>query len=171
MTLGVGLLYVGAVLLLNGIGRIKKYSLKSLSIMNFFTGGLYVLITCINLAFDVFREQQIDSFYNVATGMLFGFTYLFVGVTDWLDLDGGPLAWYSLFVGINTIPCSYIAYQQGDIRFCVIWLAWGFLWFLNFIEGAVSNIKLPSKLVPVVSILVGVFTCWIPGFMLLANWW
>lgn len=171
MTTGIGLLYVGAVLLLNGIGMIKKYDLKALSIMNFFTGGVYVVINAINLAYAVFNGATIDAYYGVATGMLFGFTYLFVGLVDWFALDGGPMAWYCFFVGINTIPCSYLSFQGGDARFGVIWLCWGFLWLLYWVAGALPQVKLSPSLVPAATIIIGVATCWIPGFMLLANWW
>jgi acid-activated urea channel len=170
MSTGVGLLYVGCVLLLNGVGMLKKYSGKSMAVMNFFTGGVYVVINVINLAFAIFSNAKIDAFYGVGTSMLFGFTYLFVGITDLLDLDGGPLAWYCFFVAVNTIPSSAISFLGGDYRFGIIWLIWGFLWLLYWIAGALT-VKLPSKLVPVSTILVGVITCWAPGYMLLANWW
>ncbi len=171
MSVGVGLMYVGCVLLLNGVGMLKKYNNKAMAIMNFFTGGIYVVINIINLAFAVFNDMDVSAFYGIATSMLFGFTYLFVGFTNLFMLDGGPLAWYCFFVGINTIPCSLISFSGGDFRFGVIWLIWGALWLLYWVAGAFSKIKLGPKLVPVATILVGIATCWVPGYMLLANWW
>jgi acid-activated urea channel len=171
MTTGIGLLYVGAVLLLNGIGMLQKIDLKAMAVMNFFTGGLYVVINIINLNFAVTSGADISAFYGVGTSMLFGFTYLFVGLTDWFNLDGRSLAWYCFFVGVITIPASLLSFQGGDWRFGIIWLVWGYLWLLYWVAGNFSKLKLPSKLVPVSTILVGVGSCWIPGFLLLANLW
>ena len=47
--LGVSLLYVGAVLTINGIGRLTNIDGKSLAVMNFFTGGLSVIANIILL--------------------------------------------------------------------------------------------------------------------------
>ncbi|WP_196606832.1 AmiS/UreI family transporter [Pectinatus frisingensis] len=43
MATGIGLIYVGCVLLINGIGMLQKFDGKALAIMNFFTGGREVL--------------------------------------------------------------------------------------------------------------------------------
>lgn len=171
MATGIGLIYVGCVLLINGIGMIQKFDSKALSVMNFFTGGIYVVINIVNLAYSVFTKQGISAFYGVGTSMLFGFTYLFCGFTDLFELEGRPLAWYCFFVGVNTIPCSYLSFKGGDARFGIIWLIWGALWLLYWIAGGFKNVKLGDKLVPWSTILVGICTCWIPGYMLLANWW
>lgn len=168
---GIGLIYVGCVLLINGIGMLQKFDGKALAIMNFFTGGLYVVINTVNLIFAVFNNSDISAFYGVGTSMLFGFTYLFVGFTDLFDLDGRPLAWYCFFVAVNTIPCSLISFFSGDSRFCIIWLLWGILWLIYWIAGALPNIKIGNKLVPYATLFISIFTCWVPGYMLLANWW
>ena len=70
--LGVSLLYVGAVLTINGIGRLTEIDGKSLAVMNFFTGGLSVIANVILLV--------CGEYYAAATGLLFGFTYLFIGL-------------------------------------------------------------------------------------------
>jgi len=171
MATGIGLIYVGCVLLINGIGMLKNFDLKALAIMNFFTGGAYVVINIINLAFATTSGAGISAFYGVATSMLFGFTYLFVGLVDWFKLDGRPMSWYCFFVGVNTIPCSILSFKGGDPRFGVIWLIWGFLWLLYWVAGAFEKVKVNGKFVAISTIFVGVCTCWIPGYMLLANWW
>ena len=58
--LGVSLLYVGAVLTINGIGRLTEIDGKSLAVMNFFTGGLSVIA---NVILPVGGE-----YYAAATG-------------------------------------------------------------------------------------------------------
>jgi acid-activated urea channel len=171
MESAIGLLYVGCVLLLNGISMLQKFEAKSMAVMNFFTGGLYVVINTISLSAAVISKADVSAYYSVGTSMLFGFTYLFVGCTNWFGLDGRALAWYCFFVGITTVPCSINSFQGGDIRFGIIWLVWGYLWLLYWITGNFPKIKLHSKLVPVSTIITAIATCWIPGYMMLASWW
>ena len=70
--LGIVLLYVGIVLINNGISRLCNIDEKSAAIMNIFTGALAVIIDTVN----VIQGE----YYAVGTGLLFGFTYLFVGI-------------------------------------------------------------------------------------------
>lgn len=160
--LGVVLLYVGVVLILNGISRLYRIDERSASVMNLFTGGLSLII-------NVIAVIQGD-FFSTATGLLFGFTYLFIGINGIFNLDKRPYAWYSLFVAINTLPCAYLSYfQDGDWRMSVIWLLWGLLWLTAFIEIVLR--KNLGKFVPYLAIFDGIFTAWIPGFMMLINLW
>ena len=160
--LGIVLLYVGIVLINNGIGRLYNIDEKSLSIMNIFTGALAVVIDTVS----VIQEQ----YYSVGTGLLFGFTYLFVAINGIFKLDKRPYAWYSLFVAINTIPCSYISFtQDSDWRMGTIWILWGMLWLTAFIEIILK--KNLGKFVPYLAIFEGIITAWIPGFLMLVDRW
>ena len=156
--LGVSLLYVGAVLTINGIGRLTNIDGKSLAVMNFFTGGLSVIANIILLISG--------EYHAAATGLLFGFTYLFVGFNSVFGLDGRVLGWFSLFVAINTIPASLLSLlKDHDPLFFAIWLAWGVLWLLMFVESVLK--KDLKSTVPILLIAEGVFTAWIPAWFLL----
>ena len=158
--LGVSLLYVGAVLTINGIGRLTEIDGKSLAVMNFFTGGLSVIANVILLV--------CGEYYAAATGLLFGFTYLFIGLNAVFNLDGRVLGWFSLFVAINTVPAALLSLlQDGDPLFFVIWLAWGILWLLIFVESVLK--KDLHHTVPVLLILEGIGTAWVPAWLLLQN--
>lgn len=156
--LGVVLLYVGAVLAINGIGRLTKIDGKSLAVMNFMTGGLSVIANVILLISG--------EYYAAATGLLFGFTYLFIGFNAIFDLDGRVLGWFSLFVAVNTVPASLLSLMRDhDPVFFAIWLAWGVLWLLMFAESVLkADLK---KTVPILLIAEGIFTAWIPAWLLL----
>ncbi|WP_162504629.1 AmiS/UreI family transporter [Treponema endosymbiont of Eucomonympha sp.] len=168
---GIGLLYVGCVLLMNGIATIQKSDAKAKAVMNFFTGGLYVALNLANLARAVFSGADISAYYGIGTSMLFGFTYLYVAFTDWFALDGRSLAWYCFFVGVNTVPCAIQSFCGGDVRFGVIWLIWGFLWFLYWLAGAFKKIKVAAGFVGAATVIIGVATCWIPGYLIISNLW
>ena len=158
--LGVSLLYVGAVLTINGIGRLTEIDGKSLAVMNFFTGGLSVIANVILLV--------CGEYYAAATGLLFGFTYLFIGLNAVFNLDGRVLGWFSLFVAINTVHAALLSLlQDADPLFFVIWLAWGILWLLIFVESVLK--KDLHHTVPVLLILEGIGTAWVPAWLLLQN--
>lgn len=153
-------MYVGAVLAINGIGRLTNIDGKSLAVMNFFAGGLSVIANIILLVSG--------EYYAAATGLLFGFTYLFIGFNAVFGLDGRVLGWFSLFVAINTIPASLLSLlKDQDPLFFAIWLAWGVLWLLIFIESVFK--KDLKNTVPILLIAEGIFTAWIPAWLLLQN--
>ena len=107
--LGVVLLYVGIVLINNGIARLTNVDNRSAAVMNLFTGALSVTINIITIVHGDFQAiDGIGDFYSAATGLLFGFTYLFVAVNSIFDLDPRLYGWYSLFVAINSVPAAYI---------------------------------------------------------------
>ena len=160
--LGIVLLYVGIVLINNGISRLCNIDEKSAAVMNIFTGALAVII-------DTVSAIQ-GQYYAVGTGLLFGFTYLFVAINGIFNLDKRPYAWYSLFVAINTIPCAYISLtEDSDWRMSIIWVLWGILWLTAFIEIILK--KNLGKFVPYLAIFEGIITAWIPGFLMLVNRW
>jgi hypothetical protein len=163
--LGIVLLYVGAVLLINGVGGLGKIDKRSVAVLNLFVGAIAFLIDVILL----WRAHTTPEFYAVATGLLFAFTYLYVGITNWFDLDGRGLGWYCLFVGLTTVPCSVMSFQAKDMRFGVIWLIWGVLWLSFYLSLAAG--KNLGKWLAYGTIAVGIGTCWIPGYLMLIDKW
>lgn len=168
--LGVVLLYVGIVLINNGIARITNIDSKSAAVMNVFVGLLSIIINIITIVHgDFILIDDIGDFYSAATGLLFGFTYLYVAVNSIFILDNRLYGGYSLFVAINTIPAAWIDfYINGDWKMAIIWILWGILWLTGFIENV---LKKELKFVPYLAIFEGIFTAWIPGFLILTNLW
>ena len=169
--LGVILLYVAIVLISNGIARVCKIDSKSQSIMNLFTGGLSVICNVIVIVFGEISGST-SEFYAAATGLLFGFTYLYIALNGIFNLDQRLYGWYSLFVAINSIPAGLISFFSGgffNISMAIIWWLWGLLWLTGWIE-TVLKINL-GKPVGYLSVFEGIVTAWIPGFLMLAGLW
>ena len=167
--LGVCLLFVGIVLINNGICSLCKIDKKAASVMNIFTGGLSLFINFTNLAQG--------NYYAAGTGLLFGFTYLFVAANNLFGLDPKPFAWFSSFVAVNAlifgtmegfvgIPAWGI---QPDIRWAAIWYLCAIPWGTAFVEDILG--KKLGKFVPCLQVFEGVVTAWIPGVLLLTNYW
>lgn len=167
--LGVCLLFVGIVLINNGICGLCKIDKKAASVMNIFTGGLSLVINFINLAQG--------NYYAAGTGLLFGFTYLFVAANHLFHLDTKPFAWFSTFVAINAVIFGTLegfvgipAWDiQPDWRWAAIWYLWAILWGTSFVEDIMG--KKLGKFVPCLQVFEGVVTAWIPGVLLMTNYW
>ena len=174
--LGAILLYVGVVLIVNGIGRLTKIDPKATAVMNLFTGALSVIMNfgtlLITQAGVGLQSGSNSCYYTSATGLLFGFTYLFIGINSIFNLEGRAYGWYCLFVTITTVPAGLISWGDGkniyNILMALIWWAWGVLWLTGWIELV---LKKELKFTPYLSILEGVFTAWIPGFLILLGIW
>lgn len=162
---GVVLLFVGAVLLINGMGGLGKVELRSMAIMNFLVGGLALVATVLQLV----RAETTAQFFGVAQFFLFTFTYLYVAISMWLELDMRGFGWFCFFVALTTIPCSIVTFQGGDYRFGSFWLIWGVLWYMFYM----ANVRGTNfgKALPYSSIVVGIATCWIPGLLILTGQW
>ena len=93
--LGVCLLFVGIVLINNGMCSLYNVDGKSTAIMNIFTGGLSLFINFVNLVQG--------NYYAAGTGLLFCFTYLFVALGKFLKASPIPFAWFSTFVAVNAV--------------------------------------------------------------------
>ena len=167
--LGVCLLFVGIVLINNGVCALAGVSKKAAAVMNILTGGLSLFINFVNLAQG--------NYYAAGTGLLFCFTYLFVAVMNIFDLEPLPFAWFSTFVAVNAVVFGIVEGVTGsaalgiapDWRWAVIWWLWAILWGSSFVTDILG--KNLGKFVSYLQIFEGIVTAWIPGMMLLLNIW
>ena len=172
--LGLILLYVAIVLISNGLARLYKIDPKSQAVMNYFTGGLSLIGNIIVIVHGEVTGQDAN-FYAAATGLLFGFTYLYVAINATFNLDQRLYSWYSLFVAINSVPAGIWCLMHGNITngyswaFAIIWWLWGVLWVTAFVENVMK--KPLGNFVGYLAIFEGIFTAWIPGVMLLIGVW
>lgn len=169
--LGIILLYVGMVLISNGLYRLYEQDDKSMVVMNYFTGGLGLLLNLGSILIGVATNQSNEWFYSSATGLLFAFTYLYTAINSTFNLNQRLYGWYSLFVAINAIPAGLLCFNGigGNVIYGLIWWLWGVLWFTGFIENVLG--KNLGKSVGYLSIFEGIITAWIPGMLMLLSLW
>jgi hypothetical protein len=164
----VGLLYVGAVLIVNGLMLLGKVDARAAAPLNLFVGGLQVL-TPTYLIFT--SHGDLDTILGASGIYLFGFTYLYVGFNLLGGLDGTGLGWFSAFVAGCALVYSGLNFGRlHDPAFGVIWLYWGTLWALFFLVLGLKREAL-TRFTGAIAIVAGVFTCAIPSFMLLTGVW
>jgi hypothetical protein len=190
MLVGVMLLYVGAVLVVNGIwlvGQARAAALapagdaapadehptllenREVTVINLFT-GFVGLVTACTLLIQGNRSGDLASVRGGGFILLFAFTYLWVALNTFLGANGRAFGWYCLFVAITALPAAYYTFKDagGDdanIWLGIDWLAWSVLWFLFFLLLALQ--RPVARITGLVAIVEGVATAWVFGFLLL----
>lgn len=166
--IGLVLLYVGAVLFLNGLWLLGRIQDREISVINIFSGGLTLLIA-LYLAFG--PGSSLESIQAAAQVLLFSFTYLWVAINRYNGADGRGLGWYCLFVALTAVPIAYTvlagAASTWGVWLGLNWAAWAVLWFLFFLLLALK--KPIARLTGLVTAIEGVLTGWVPGYLLLTG--
>ena len=166
MLLGLALLYVGAVLFLNGLWLMDKIGDNEISIINIFS-GLITFLIAMYLAFG--PEADAGSIRAAGLTLLFTFTYLWVAFNRYSGADGRGLGWFSLFVAITVVPVALTTLGSAatfwDVWFGLCWAAWAVLWFMYFL--LLAQKKQIAWVTGLVTSIQGVLTGWLPGYLLL----
>lgn len=168
----VGLLYVGAVLFVNGLALVGAVRGTSLIPMNLFVGVLQI-ITPLYLIFTAAGDQGV---IVGASGLfLFGFTYLYVAMNNAFKLDPTGLGWFCLFVAIAACVYSYWNFanyssinSSRDVGYLlgVLWAHWAFLWLLFWIVLGIGKTAY-TKYTGAVCAAQGIYTGLVPALILL----
>ncbi len=162
----VGLLYVGAVLFVNGLMLLGRVPARSAAVLNLFVGALQCVVPTVMLIQNAGDPAAVLA----ASGLyLFGFTYLYVGVVNLAGLEPEGLGWFSLFVSGAAAVYSILSFTvSGDPVFGVIWLSWSVLWFLFFLVLGLRREEL-TRFTGWAVTLLSLPTCAVPAFLALTG--
>lgn len=158
----VGLLYVGAVLLVNGLMLLGYVPARSAAVLNLFVGGLQ----CVTPTVLIIQAGHDTEAILGASGLyLFGFTYLYVGIVNLVGLEPQGLGWFSAFVAMAAVVYAGLDFgRANDPVFGVIWLAWAGLWALFFLVLALGRAEL-TRFTGWLVVLLSQPTCTLPAFL------
>jgi putative amide transporter protein len=173
----VGLLYVGAVLFVNGLALVGWVKGTSMIPMNLFVGILQV-VTPLYLIFSAHGNQA--TIVGASGLFLFGFTYLYVAMNNAFNLDGTGLGWFCLFVVFAA--CVYSVWNfthsaalgiglvggnnaVGELL-GVLWATWAVLWLLFWFVLALGKTGL-TKFTGAWCAAQGIYTGLVPALVLL----
>jgi hypothetical protein len=187
--LGVVLLYVGAVLVINGIWLIGQARVASaggagataaeshpffiqgreVTVINVFTGFVGV-VAAITLMVQGNRDGDIASIRGGGFILLFAFTYLWVAANGFLNAGGRAFGWYCLFVAITAIPAGIYTLNNANgndasIYLAIDWFAWAVLWGMFFVLLALD--RPIARITGGLAIIEGIGTAWVFGLLLL----
>jgi len=164
----VGLLYVGAVLFINGMMLLGKVDPRAAAILNLFVGALQVITPTVLI---IAANNSATAILGAAGIFLFGFTYLYVGIGLLGGFDTTGIGYFSLFVAVMALGFSYANFRLlNDKPFGVIWLYWSFLWLLFFLLLGLKREQL-TIYTGWVTAIEGWVTAAIPSFFLLTGYW
>jgi hypothetical protein len=176
--LAVMLLYVGAVLVVNGIwligqtrneGSALYIQNREVAVLNVFT-GFVGLVTASVLLVQGNRDGDLATVRGGGLILLFAFTYLWVAANNFLNAGGRAFGWYCLFVAVTAIPAGILTLDTGGgadaaVYLGISWFAWAVLWFLFFLLLALD--RPVAQLAGALAIVEGIVTAWVFGFLLL----
>ncbi|NKT01993.1 transporter [Rhodococcus hoagii] len=162
----VGLLYVGAVLFVNGLMLLGAVPPKSAAILNLFVGALQCIVPTAMLI-----QADGDSAVTLAASGLLP-VRLHVPVRrdrHLAGLDPRGVGWFSIFVAAAAGAYSLISFTVvDDPVFGVIWLAWAGLWTLFFLVLGAGREEL-TRFTGWTALLLSQPTCTLPAFLALTG--
>jgi putative amide transporter protein len=195
MLLGVVLLYVGVVLIVNGLwllGQARAAEAKptptaggggavaveshpiyienrEVAVLNIFTGFVGV-VAAVTLAVQGNQNEDIASIRAAGYILLFAFTYLWVAFNQFLGVRGHAFGWYCLFVAVTAVAAGIYTFSNADgndasIYLGVCWFAWAVLWFMFFLLLALE--RPVARVTGWLAILEGIGTAWVFAILLL----
>ena len=163
----VGLMFVGAALFINGLLFLGKVDAKGAATFNLFVGALQVAIPFYLIATAATTDELL-----LASGIfLFGFTYLYVGISNLAGQEPAGLGWYSCWVAIMAAAfgvTEIVKFDEPTIG--LLWLQWSVLWGLFFLILALGYERL-TTVTGVLTVILAFTTCTIPGYLLLLGEW
>lgn len=163
---GMGLLFVGAVLIVNGLWLLGKADDKDTAVLNFLTGGLTTVIAL----WWAFGGGAEGTPFNAAGELLFAFTYLWVGRNAYQgEEDQRSLGWYCFFVAVVAVPTAYLTLQTGDIGLAALWGSWAVLWAMFGTLLGLERVDLTNPIAGY-TILVGAVTA-AAGYLMASGFW
>jgi putative amide transporter protein len=163
----VGLMFVGAVLFVNGLLLLGKIDGKGAGVFNLFVGALqtavpfYLIATATNTS-DILLDSGI---------FLFGFTYLYVGIGNLAGIQPVGLGWYSAWVAVMAAAFGITNIVKfHDTTIGLLWLQWSVLWGLFWVILGLGVSRL-TAFTGWLTLILSFTTCTIPGFLLLLGEW
>jgi hypothetical protein len=205
MLLSVVLLFVGAVLFVNGIwliGQARAATVatpvpasvggrgaeppaaaaeppgdatlmenREVAVLNLFVGILGAALA-LTLLIQGNSKADVASVRGGGFIFLFAFTYLYVGINQFLDRGGHAFGWYCLFVAVTAVPAgiytlSNTGGKTADVWLGLNWFAWAVLWFMFFMLLALD--RPIARITGIVTVVIAIATAWVLGFLVLID--
>lgn len=162
----IGLLFVGIVLLVNGLNSLGIVPARSAAILNLFVGTMQVVLPTIILIQNSTDAAVINSTWPT---YLFGITYLYFGLNILLKLEPEGFGWFSAFVAAIAFYHSIISIGPDPI-FAVVWLTWAIMWSLFFLLLALG-LSVLTRFTAWFLIILGIPSCTVTALFLFKGVW
>jgi hypothetical protein len=138
----------------------------------FWNLGMGLLILFIVLVGLVQSWYDDGTFWWASGILLFGLTYLYLGISKLANLDGRGLGWFCLFVVFYLPAPTWQVFQSGDVILGVIYIVWAILWLLFWIAlGLQKGGTAVGKAILTLQWIVLIFTLFLPSILFMNGWW
>lgn len=166
------LLFVGAVLLINGLVLLGKIEPKSATSINILVGGgLAAAAAYLVIPLDLESPTALPVIAGAVGFTLFSLTYLTVAFNALAGTPGKTLGWYCGWaVLISAFLAVYHFATVDDPRMAALWTAWTVL-FLAFFLAIVVRPYWGDSFAGMLAIIQSFTTCTIPAMLQIADGW
>lgn len=160
------LLLSGAALLVNGLALLGRFGPRDAAPLNLLVGGTQLALAAV---IALTADGELAALVSASGIVLFGLTYLLVGLGALLDLDPAALGWFCGFVA--AIALVYAAANLAtDPLLAVLWLLWSLLWGLFFALLALGLSQL-ARVTGWALVLTGPLSTSVPAVLGLLGAW
>lgn len=163
-----GLLFVGAVLLVNGLVLLGRVDVRAAAPINLFVGTLLVVVV---LSLALPAGDDLGPVFTAAGFLLFGFVYLYVGVGSLTGHASTGVGWYCAWAAGISLAIALVSFiRDGDVKFGTLWLLWALLFTMFFLVLGLGLSRL-TVVTGWVTVVEAIITATIPGLLLLLDSW
>ncbi|GAA5150517.1 hypothetical protein GCM10023340_27810 [Nocardioides marinquilinus] len=159
----VGLLFVGAVLFVNGLLLLGRVDAKTAGVFNLFVGALQTAIPFYVIA----TADTPDAVLGAAGVFMFGFTYLWIGINNLAGFDGPGFGWYSAWVAVMAVGFGATSVVRfDDVAGGLLWFQWAVLWAMFFVVIGLGRAQF-TTVTAWLTLVMSFTTCTVPAFVYL----
>ncbi len=163
-----GLLFVGSVLLVNGLGLLGRVDARAAAPINLFVGALLVVVV---LYLALPATEDLAPVFTAAGFLLFGFVYLYVGIVNLTGHAASGIGWYSAWAaGVSLVIALVSLVRDGDVKLGTLWLLWSLLFTMFFVVLGLGLNRF-TVVTGWITVVESVITATIPGLLLLLGAW
>lgn len=165
--------FVGSVLLVNGLVILGRVDARSAAPLNILIGAIVtgIAIRTAIQAGDTSDPQAFDTVIRSAGSLLFGLTYLYVGIGGFANLSGRGLGWYCGWATGASVFLGLVHYLRlDDPRSGMLWVLWAFLFAAFFVTSGLGRRRYESA-TGWFTVLAACLTITVPGALMLLGTW
>ena len=163
-----GLLFVGSVLLVNGLGLLGHVEARAAAPINLLVGALLVVVV---LYLALPATEDLTPVFTAAGFLLFGFVYLYVGIVNLTGHAASGIGWYCAWAASVALVIAVVTLvRDGDVKFGTLWLLWSLLFTMFFLVLGLGLTRL-TVVTGWITVVESVITATVPGLLLLLGAW
>lgn len=167
-----GLFFIGAVLLINGTALLGHTDAKGAAPINLFVGTfLLVIAGWILLPVTGTGISDLPTLVSAGGLILFGFTYLYVGILNYTGHPGIGLGWFCGWAALVSAGVAIINFVEfNNTKIGLLWFMWTVLFAAFFLVLAVEKKNLTTA-TGWLTVVVSFTSCTIPGALMILGRW